>query len=110
MNKFAVPPLEVRVVSDERYELWSSKPYELLGKKSDELLFTSLTIRKDHIEWCFVPIYTDPGLKDVLSPRLMEQLEGTLCFHLTQIDDQTLRDIKDAMEKGIRLYQGIGWI
>lgn len=81
-----------------------------MGKKSDELLFSSLTERKDHVEWCFVPIYTDPGLKDVLSPALMSQMKGRSCFHLTDADDPTLRNIKDAMGKGIRLYKGTGWL
>jgi len=95
---------------EKRYDLWSFKPVEILGRKRKEVFFAELIIRKDYVGFYYMPIYTDNELKKVFKPELLSLLKGKSCFHVRELDGELETKIADALRIGFDLYKERGWI
>ena len=103
-------PLESKSDLEGNYDLWSFKEVEIAGRKRREVFFASIIIRSKYVGLYYMPVYTDPPVKEVLKPDLLELLKGKSCFHIKQLDTNLEGQIKDALEIGFRLYKKRGWI
>lgn len=100
------------VVSGEQpggYGLWSDKTAEVAGKERD-IHFVGLLIQKGYVGFYFMPVYTDPSLKDQLHPDLVKCLKGKSCFHIKKNDPELMKHVKDALKTGYENYKAKGWI
>jgi hypothetical protein len=102
--------LKVVIDTDKRYELYSSKPAIVSGKLRESVYFASIIIQKKFVGFYFMPVYTDPEVKELFQPELLRLLKGKSCFHIKKSDPKIFSQIEDALAKGYVIYQEKGWI
>jgi hypothetical protein len=95
---------------DTKYELWSIKPLEIEGRKRKEVFFAGLIIQRKYVGFYYMPIYTDPGLKDMFKPELQTLLQGKSCFHFKELDTKLEKEVQKALKVGHKLYKRLGWV
>ncbi|RZK44097.1 MAG: DUF1801 domain-containing protein [Pedobacter sp.] len=110
MQPYATMGFENRENSDTAYDLWSEKQVIVEGKKRNELYFTGLVIRKGYVAFYYMPVYTEPDMKNVFHPALLKLLKGKSCFHIKKLDDTLLEQISQALAAGYRLYKQNEWV
>ena len=99
LSSFA-PPLEVfsRKIRNKRdMALRVPKPVSIgkaYGGKPVQVDLAALILQKDYVGFYFMPAYVDPNLRKKLAPALMKLLKGQTCFHVKQLDDAQLGNIK----------------
>ncbi len=93
-----------------RYELWSEKNIALEGHAEHKAYFASAIVQKHFVGLYYMPVYTDPELKEVVGPDLLKLLKGKSCFQLKRLDDTLREQIRDALERGYQLYRERGWV
>jgi hypothetical protein len=103
-------PFESKHNDEKRFDLWSFKPVEILGRKRKEVFFAELIIRKDYVGFYYMPIYTNTELKDVFKPELLSLLKGKSCFHVRTLEGGLEEQIREALKIGFDLYQKRNWV
>lgn len=104
------PPLTTKMEDDAHYDLWSVKDLVVEGRKRKEVYFGGLIIQKGYVSFYFMPVYVAAELKPLLAPELLKLLKGKSCFHLKQLDETRLEQIRAALQIGYQFYQEQGWI
>lgn len=99
-----------RMNFDSKYDLWSEKEVEILGKKRKEVYFLGLIIQSSYVGFYYMPVYANDDIKNFFSPELLKLLKGKSCFHIKSLDKPLLKDIEFALSKGLELYKQKGWV
>ena len=92
------------------YSLLSDKTVEVAGRQRNDLFFAAALVQKGYVGFYFMPVYTDPSLKNQLHPDLVKCLKGKSCFHIKKNDPALMQHIKDALKTGYEDYKAKGWI
>ena len=92
------------------YDLWSIKNLVIEGRKRSEIYFGAIIIQKSYVGFYFMPVYTDADLKPVFAPELLKLLKGKSCFHIRQMDERLLEQVRTALQDGFALYQAREWV
>jgi hypothetical protein len=98
------PPLKVKQNSEKGLELAGTKEAMQGKQKVDGFYFASIVPKPKDVRLYFFPIYTDPQ-EFSLSPELRKMLKGKSCFHIKKLDENIIAEIKDMIEKGVKIYQ-----
>ncbi len=104
------PPLIAKVEDGKRFDLWSIKDIVIEGRKRKEVFFASIIIQKAYVGFYFMPVYTDPEMKDLFPSALLSLLKGKSCFHIKQLDYELFNQIRIALDDGFALYTSRGWV
>jgi hypothetical protein len=107
------PPFTARtggVKGKVDYQLWSEKDVEVDGRPRKEVYFAGLIVQKGYVGFYYMPVYAEPERKKLFAPELLGLLKGKSCFHVKQLDDDLVGQIRDALEAGRRLYEDRGWV
>ena len=107
------PPLAVRTgtVREKRdLHLWSETEVEIAGRKRTEVFFAGTIVQKGYVGFYFMPVYSDADKKELFDAELLRLLKGKSCFHVRQLDDELMRAIDGALERGFELYRERGWV
>ena len=92
------------------YQLWSEKEAVINGRPRSEVFFAGLIVQKSYVGFYYMPVYAEPERKELFGPELLGLLKGKSCFHVKRLDDTLLRQIREALAAGRRLYLERGWI
>jgi hypothetical protein len=103
-------PLQPKLDLDSKYDLWSFKDLEILGRKRKEVYFAGLIIQSNYVGFYYMPVYTDNELEKVFKPELLKLKKGKSCFHIRKLDEKLITQIEEALEIGYELYKKRGWI
>lgn len=109
MKKYE-PPFTARADYEARYDLWSEKELVIAGRKRKDVYFAGLIIQSNYVGFYYMPVYSSPDMKKFFKPELLSTLKGKSCFHIRTIDKKLIRQIKEALEKGYKLYKQRGWV
>ncbi|HWR83352.1 MAG TPA: hypothetical protein VN285_08615 [Candidatus Deferrimicrobium sp.] len=104
------PPLVAKVDSDSRYDLWTTKPVEIEGRKRKDVYFAGLIIQSSYVGFYFMPVYADADIKKVFQPELLRLLKGKSCFHIKTLDPMLIGQVKAALAVGFDMYKKRGWV
>lgn len=110
LQPYATLGFDNRTNSDINYDLWSNKNVVIDDKKRDEVFFASVSIKKGHVGFYFMPVYMEEEIKTVFDPNLLKLLKGKSCFHIKKLDDVLMGQIEDALAEGYRLYKERNWV
>ncbi|MHC1703009.1 MAG: hypothetical protein AB9846_03775 [Tenuifilaceae bacterium] len=102
-------PLVAKLDLDSKYDLWSIKDVEFLGKKRKEVYFAGLIIQSNYVGFYYMPVYANEDLKKVFHPDLLKLLKGKSCFHIKTLDKDFEKNIEEALKIGYDLYKKNGW-
>ncbi len=80
------------------------------GGKPAEIAMASIILQKGYVGFYFMPAYTNPGLKNKLSPSLAKLLKGKSCFYIKKLDAALLTDIENALREGVKCFKDRGWV
>ncbi len=96
---------------DSKYDLWSLDIDIFAFKKQrTEMYFAWLIIQSNYVGFYFMPITVDPKYTKIIGKDLLATLKGKSCFHIKKLDDTIIKQIKDALAEGYKLYKERGWI
>jgi len=104
------PPFVIRNETARRFELWSGKDLVIEGRRRKEVYFAGLIIQKGYVGFYFMPVYIEAEMKQVFPPELLRLLKGKSCFHVKNLNGNTLTGIRAALKTGFDLYQQRGWV
>ena len=104
------PPFEVRRDAKGGLHLWSVKDILVEGRKKKEIYFAGVVPQKGYVSFHYMPVYTNPEQKAILSPELLALLKTKSCFHVKQLDPAMKRHIRAALASGYKIYQQRGWV
>lgn len=104
------PPLQTRRDEPAYFDTWSIKDLVIDGRKRKEVFFAGLIIQKSYVGFYFMPVYTDPEMRELFQPELLRLLKGKSCFHVRKVTPELLTQVSDALESGFKLYQDRGWV
>ena len=104
------PPLQPKRDEPGYYDLWSFKDLVIANRKRKEVFFAGLIIQKSYVGFYYMPVYTEPEIRQFFKPELLRLLKGKSCFHIRKVTPELLAQIDDALERGFKLYQERGWI
>jgi hypothetical protein len=99
-----------RLNTDTTYDVWGTKEIDIADKKRDVVCFASVKIATDHVAFCLMAIKEDAELKNLVHADLLESLEGDVCFRITELDDNLVSHISDALVAGFTLFKQKGWV
>jgi len=103
-------PLVAKLDIDNKYDLWSIKDVEFLGKKRKEVYFAGLIIQSNYVGLYYMPVYVNEDMKKVFHPDLLKLLKGKSCFHIKSLDKELEKHIEEALKIGYDLYKKNGWV
>jgi len=90
------PPFVIRNETARRFELWSGKDLVIEGRRRKEVYFAGLIIQKGYVGFYFMPVYIEAEMKQVFPPELLRLLKGKSCFHVKNLNGNTLIGIRAA--------------
>ena len=104
------PPFLTKTDNERWYDLYSNKEVEIWGRKRKEVYFAGIIIQKAYVGFYYMPVYAEPEIKAFFKPELLKLLKGKSCFYIKKLDDELIRQIKQALEDGFKQYQQRGWV
>jgi hypothetical protein len=105
-----IPPLRVKVTTEENYEFSGTKEVMQGKKKVDGIYFASIVPKPKDIRLYFFPIYTHVDQFQNLSPGLKKCKKGKSCFHIKKLSAEMEVEIEEMVAKGVALYKEDEWI
>lgn len=102
--------LTIRKDSKNHYELWSVKDITIAGRRKKEVYFGGITLYATYVGFYFMPVYSDPGLKDTIADEILGLLKGKSCFHIKVVTPDLKKQIRETLKQGYNLYQKKGWV
>jgi hypothetical protein len=103
-------PFQPKNDKERYYDLWSFKDLVIEGRKRKEVYFAGVIVQKDYVGFYYMPVYAEPEIKALFKPELLKLLKGKSCFHIKTLDEELLRQIREALAAGYRQYQERGWV
>lgn len=100
-----VPPLSVRMDTDKRFDLYSEKDVELVGRAYKEIYFGSVILKPKYIGFYFMPVYIFPEMLKNVPEGLKKLQTGKSCFHIKKYDAEVFKDIEKLMKEGFEMYK-----
>lgn len=101
---------DIRTDSEKAFHVYGTTEVILGKKKIQGQYFASSQVLTNAIGFYFFPIYTHKEEfppKDY--PNLMKGLKGKSCFHIKKDDPQVFSEMEKILQKGVTLYEGLGW-
>ena len=94
-----------------RYDLRSEKEVFAAGKMRPEIGFVAIILQSGYVGFYYTPIYCNPvEIRPKLSEEFLKLLKGKACFHIKQVDEQLLENVRYAMKIGAEQYRKNGWL
>ena len=97
-------------VKGEQTEFYGSKEVMQGRQKVDGHYFAGLIPKAKDLRLYFFPIYTHPQKFPELSPELRKTLKGKSCFHLKNLSDESIEELKSMIAIGYGAYKEAGLI
>lgn len=69
--------------TDSDTELYLEAKSEGGGKP---MFFGAVQLKKNHVSYHLMPVYTDPDLLEAVSPELRKRMQGKSCFNFKMVD------------------------
>ncbi len=112
MRPFEKAPVKARMDIEGKYDLWSEKEgMVILGKPRQEMSFATIIVQSNYVGFYYMPIYCNrAAIEPLLSAALMSTLKGKACFHIKELDEQLIQDVRHAMKIGYEGYKEMGWV
>jgi hypothetical protein len=109
LQPYATLGFDNRSNTEELYDLWSNKNVEIDGNLKHEVFFTKVSIDAGHVTLSLFP--EDLNVGDVnVSDNLAELRTEDGNFHISELDDELLSQIEDAVAAAYKIYKDKGWV
>jgi hypothetical protein len=105
----AVPRLKQNRKSDTELEYSGTIPVVQGKQKVDGHYFASIQEKPKDVRFYFFPIYTHAQDFQLSSP-VKKCLKGKSCFHLKNLEEKEINEIREMIRKGLELYKKDGLI
>ena len=101
---------DIRTNTEKAYHVYGTTTVLIGKKKTEGQYFASSMLNKGFVGFYFFPIYTH---KDEFTeeefPNLMKTLKGKSCFRIKKDDPEVFSEMEKLLQKGAKLYEGLGW-
>lgn len=87
------------------YHLIIVKPLTVDGREKKELWFASVIQQKHNVGFYYMPLHGCAGVRDKLSPDLLQHVDGKSCFHFRTLTPKLKKDVDVAIKIGLAAYK-----
>jgi hypothetical protein len=109
LQPYATLGFDNRSNTEEVYDLWSNKNVEIEGNAKHEVFFTEVSIDAGHVTLSLFP--KDLNVGDVkVSDDLAELRTEDGNFNISELDEELLSQIEDAVAAAYKIYKDKGWV
>jgi len=109
LQPYATLGFDNRSNTEALYDLWSNKNVEIDGNLKNEVFFTKISIDAGHVTLSLFP--EDINVGDVkVSDDLAELRTEDGNFSISELDDELLSQIEDAVAAAYKIYKDKGWV
>ena len=109
LQPYATLGFDNRSNTEALYDLWSNKNVEIDGNLKNEVFFTKISIEAGHVTLSLFP--EDINVGDVkVSDDLAELRTEDGNFSISELDDELLSQIEDAVAAAYKIYKDKGWV
>ncbi len=94
---------QARVAADTPvfYSIETREPI-LRGKP---MFFAAVRAGKAYVSFHLMPLYSNPDMRNRISPELRKRMQGKSCFNFTRSDPQGFAELARLTKEGWALYQ-----
>ncbi len=92
------------------YHLYGSEEVKIFDKKPQKTYIGGVIKHKNYVSFYFMPVYSHPELLKEIDQDLKKDLKGKSCFNIIKTTPESLNQLEDILEKGIKLYKENNWI
>lgn len=71
--------------------------------------FGGVQIKKHYVSYHLMPIYSDSGLLEGLSPELKKRMQGKACFNFKKLDQELFEELKQLTVQGYERFKAGGF-
>jgi hypothetical protein len=69
------------------------------------IAFSGVETKKNYVSYHLMPVYANPELLADLSPTLKKRMRGKSCFNFTNVNEETLKELKALTKKGFEKFK-----
>ena len=109
MQPYAVEGFKVKTDSDLAYHLSTDQQLNKQHIENTEIYFFGVEVKSDYVGFYYNPIFTAKEIDLLFSPDLSSILKENDCFQITQLDNELLKSISNALKLGSKIYKQKGW-
>lgn len=99
---------QVRIDSDEKYEVAGTVETMQGRKKVDGMYFASVVPKPKDVRFYFFPIYTHKDEMGPIPGSIQKALKGKSCFHIKKIDPEIKAALEELIANGVSIYKKHG--
>ncbi len=74
------------------------------------MFFGGVQIRRAHVSFHLMPVYTNPELLSSVSDALKKRMQGKSCFNFVRPERELLVELSGLVDRGFALYERFGWV
>lgn len=103
---------DLRITSDtpEKFEVTGTKETMQGKQKVDGIYFATVLPKPKDVRFYFFPAYTHVKQLGELPENIKKCLKGKSCFYIKKLDDELENNLKELIDKSIKLYKEDGWM
>ncbi len=101
-------PLKATADTFEKFEVSGTIEAMQGKKKVDGIYFASVVPKPKDVRLYFFPAYTHVDELGKLPANLQKALKGKSCFHIKQLDEDMVENMRQMIVKSVKLYQQDG--
>jgi len=95
--------------TDTEFELATEKAVDIDGGEKDNVYFAGVKIHDNHVGFYYMPINLADEMKNLISKDLLHLHNGESHFAITELDDELLEKISEALAVGATFYKQKEW-
>ena len=109
MQPYAVEGFKVKTDSDLAYHLSTDQQHNKQHIENTEIYFFGVEVKSDYVGFYYNPIFTAKEIDLIFFPDLTSILKENDCFQITQLDNELLKSISNALKLGAKMYKQKEW-
>ncbi len=73
------------------------------------MFFGAVQLKKTHVSYHLMPVYTDPDLLETVSPELKRRMQGKSCFNFRAVDTALFEQLAALTKASLERYRQNGY-
>ena len=100
--------LKITADANDKFEVSGTIEAMQGKKKVNGIYFSTVVPKPKDVRFYFFPTYTHKEQIGELPENLKKALKGKSCFHIKYMDEELEKNLKELVDKSVKLYQKDG--
>ena len=110
LQPYTVAGFKTKTNSNLAYHLTTDQQYHKMDIKNNETYFFGVEVKNGYVGLYFNSNFTDKEIDLLFSPELSAMLIAKDCLQITELDNNVLKSIINALNLGSKIFKQKGWV